>query len=164
MKKNIFINSVVVFIMTVFASACKKDVPAGGTNVQNMAGDWYVKVNNTGNYSQMLTFNTSANTSTEMWLQTSAALKAGAVAIGVKGKVPVEISGQTFAGTNITNIATTKTTIPTFGIANGKVVVNGTVGPVSKAPADLISFDLIVNGVTYKIEGYHKTGYLEDIP
>ena len=164
MKKYIFRNTIVVFIMIVFASSCKKDVPPGGTSVQNMAGDWYVKVNNAGNYSSLLTFNTSANTSTEMWVQTSAALSSGGTAIGVKGKVPVDIGAQTFSGTNITNIATTKTTIPTFSVANGKVVVNGTVGPASNAPADLISFDLIVNGVTYKIEGYHKTGYLEDIP
>ena len=164
MKRNIFINTVVILIVTVFASSCKKDVPAGGTSVQNMAGDWYVKVNNTGNYSQMLTFNTSANSSTEMWLQTSAALKSGTTTIGVKGKVAVELGGQTFSGTNVANIASTKTAIPTFSIANGKVVTNGTVGPESQAPADMISFDLIVNGVTYKIEGYHKTGYLEDIP
>jgi len=150
MKKYIFRNTIVVFIMIVFASSCKKDVPPGGTSVQN--------------YSSLLTFNTSANTSTEMWVQTSAALSSGGTAIGVKGKVPVDIGAQTFSGTNITNIATTKTTIPTFSVANGKVVVNGTVGPASNAPADLISFDLIVNGVTYKIEGYHKTGYLEDIP
>jgi len=164
MKKNIFINTVVVFIIIVFASGCKKDVPAGGTSVQNMAGDWYVKVNNTGSYYAVMTFNTSANSSTEMWVQTSASLKSGTTVIAVKGKVPVEIGAQTFSGTNIANIATTKTTIPTFSIANGKVVTNGTVGPESNAPADLISFDLIVNGITYKIEGYHKTGYLEDIP
>lgn len=164
MKKNIYINTIVVLMMIVFASACKKDVPPGGTSVQDMAGDWYIKVNNTGDYFSVLTFNTSANSSTEMWVQTSAALVSGTTSIAVKGKVPVELGAKTFSGTNIANIAATKTTIPTFSIANGKVVPNGTEGPVSKSPADLISFDLIVNGVTYKIEGYHKTGYLEDIP
>lgn len=150
--------------MIVLAAACKKDVPAGGTAVQNMAGDWYVKVNGTGDYYSVLTFNTADNSSTEMWVQTSAAIKSGATVIAVKGKVPVELGGQTFSGSNIANIASTKATIPTFSIANGMIVPNGTIGPNSKTPADLISFDLIVNGVTYKIEGFHKTGYLEDIP
>lgn len=150
--------------MIVFASACKKDVPPGGTSVQNMAGDWYVRINGAGTYTALLTFNTSANSSTEMWVQTSASLSSGGTPIGVKGKVPVDITAQTFAGTGIANIAATKTTIPTFSVANGKVVTNGTIGPNSKSPADLISFDLIVNGNTYKIEGFHKTGYLEDIP
>lgn len=162
MKKNIFINTVVIFMMIVFASACKKDVPAGGTAVQNMAGDWYIKVNNTGDYAQVLTFNTSDNSSTEMWLQTPSGLKSGATVIGVKGKISVDLGSQTFSGANIANIASTKTTIPTFSVANGKIVPNGTVGVNSKTPADLITFDLIVNGVTYKIEGFHKTGYLED--
>src|SRR5690606_37812279 len=101
------------------------------------------------------------DSSSEMWVQTSAALSSGGTSIAVKGKVPVDISTQSFSGTNIANIAASKTTIPTFSIANGKVVTNGTIGPASKTPADQILFDLIVNGVTYKIEGYHKTGYLE---
>ncbi len=164
MKKNIIRNTIVVFIMIALTSACKKDVPPGGTAVQVMAGDWYVKVNNTGNYFSVLTFNTSDDSSTEMWVQTSAALASGGTSIAVKGKIPVDINTKTFSGTNIVNIAASKTTIPTFSIANGKVVTNGTVGPASNSPADQILFDLIVNGVTYKIEGYHKTGYLEDIP
>lgn len=164
MKKNIFINTIIVLIMVVFASACKKDVPAGGTSMEKMAGDWFVTVNGGEDYFVLRTFNTSADVSTEMWLQSSTALKSGSTVIAVKGKIPVSINDQSFSGTNIANIAATKTTIPTFGVANGKVVTNGTVGPVSKGATDLITFDLIVNGVTYKIEGYHQTGFLEDLP
>ena len=164
MKKNIFINTIIVLIMVVLTSACKKDVPAGGTSMEKMAGDWYVQVNNEGTYYSVLSFNTSADDGKEMWIQTSGTIKSGSTVIAVKGKIPVNLNDQSFSGTNIANIASTKTTIPTFSVANGKVVTNGTVAPISKAVADLISFDLIVNGVSYKVEGFHKTGFLEDFP
>jgi len=164
MKKYILINAIILSLITVFSSSCKKDVPAGGTAVEKMAGDWYVKVNAGEDYFSLYSFNTAANSSSEMWLQTSGAFSDGTSVIAVKGKVSVDLAGQTFSGTGITNEAATKATIPTFAIANGKVVSNGTIGPASKTPADLISFDLIINGVTYKVEGYHKTGFLEDIP
>lgn len=150
-------------LMMVFTISCKKDEPVGGTAVQNLSGDWHVKVNATGTYSSLFTYNTAANVPTEMWIQ-AASIKSGTTALGIKGKVSVNIADQTFSGTNIENIGATKATIPTFNVANGKVVTNGTVGPVSKTPADSISFDLIINGVTYKVEGYHKTGFLEDLP
>lgn len=164
--------------MIVFASACKKDVPAGGTAVQNMAGDWHVKVNDdSGYYVTMYTFNTSDNSSSVMWVQANGLTSNNihvntdpaegpvrGLPIGVKGKVNVDIVNQTFSGSNITNVNTNATNVPTFSIANGKVTTNGTVGPESKSPADQITFDLIVNGVTYKVSGYHRTAYLEDLP
>lgn len=152
-----------VLLLLTIASSCKKDDNVGGTAVEKLAGDWHVKVNGGTTYYSLYTFNTADNSNSEMWIQ-SAGLKAGTTAIGVKGKVGVNVSEQTFSATNVTNIASTSATIPTFSIANGKVITNGTVGPVSKTPADSISFDLIVNGVTYKVEGYHKTGFLEDLP
>jgi len=161
MKKNIIINAIMLLLLVVVTSSCKKDQEIGGTAVQTLSGDWYVRVNNTGAYMALYTFNTSANVATEMWVQ-STALKAGTTVIGVKGKVGVDVSNQTFSATNTANIATTSSSIPTFSVANGRVVTNGTTGPVSKTPTDSISFDLIVNGVTYKVEGYHKTGFMLD--
>jgi len=161
MKKNIIINAVMMLLLVVLSSSCKKDQEIGGTAVQNLSGDWYVKVNNTGAYMTLYTYNTSANLATEMWVR-STALKAGTTVLGVQGKVAVDAGNQTFTATNTANIAATKTTIPTFSVANGKVVTNGTTGPVSKTPTDAISFDLTVNGITYKVEGYHKTGFMED--
>ena len=150
-------------LLVLFSSSCKKDQEIGGTAVQNLAGDWYVKVNSTGPYIVLSTFNTSANLSTEMWLQ-STGLKSGTTALGVKGKVSVDVSSQTFTAASVANVAATSTTIPTFSVANGKVVSNGTVGPGSKTPTDLISFDITINGVSYKVEGFHKTGFQSDLP
>jgi hypothetical protein len=163
MKKQNIINAIIMSLLVVFSFSCKKDEPVGGTAVQNLSGDWHANVNASGSYSNLYTFNTSENTATQMWIQATG-LRAGTTAIGVKGKVDVNVADQTFSGTNITNVGTNSAAIPTFSVANGKVVTNGTVGPVSKTPADLISFDLIINGVTYKVEGYHKTGFLEDLP
>ncbi|WP_052496368.1 lipid-binding protein [Pedobacter lusitanus] len=163
MKKNIIINTVVMALLVIFSSSCKKDQEIGGTAVQNLAGDWYVKVNGTGPYIVLSTYNTSANVSTEMWLQ-STGLKSGTTALGVKGKVSVDVSSQTFTAANTANVAGTSATIPTFSVANGKVVSNGTVGPGSKTPTDLISLDITINGVSYKVEGFHKTGFQSDLP
>ncbi|SEA92735.1 lipid-binding protein [Pedobacter hartonius] len=161
MKKNIIINAVMMLLLIVLSSSCKKDQEIGGTAVQNLSGDWYVRVNNTGAYVILSTYNTSANVATEMWVR-STALKAGTTVIGIQGKVAVDVGNQAFTATNTANIAATKTTIPTFSVANGKVVTNGTTGPVSKTPTDSISFDLTINGVTYKVEGYHRTGFMLD--
>jgi hypothetical protein len=163
MKKNILMNTIIMSLLIVFSFSCKKDEPVGGTGVQNLSGDWHVRVNDAGAYSSLYTFNTADNTTTQMWVQATG-LRSGTVNIGVKGKVDVNVADQTFSGANIANIGTNKTTLPTFSIANGKVTTNGTVGPVSKTPADAITFDLIINGVTYKVSGYHKTGFMEDLP
>jgi len=163
MKIINYINAVFVIAATLLLS-CKKDVPAGGTAMEKMAGDWYVTVDGEEDYFSLYTFNTSDNSSTQLWIQSNG-LRAETGPIGVKGKLSADLNGQRFSGTNVTNISSvTSGTIKTFSVANGKVVTNGTVGPESKTPADLISFDLIIDGHTYKVEGYHKTGFLEDIP
>jgi hypothetical protein len=85
MKK---INIIFIFIalITVAISACKKDPEPGGTAVQDMAGDWHVKVNEAGAYSTLLTFNTSENTPNVMWVQ-GTGLKSGATVFSpLKGK------------------------------------------------------------------------------
>lgn len=162
MKK---INIIFIFIalVTVAMSACKKDPEPGGTAVQDMAGEWHVRVNQTGDFSILNTFNTSDNTPNVMWVQ-ALDLESAGVSIGVKGKTGVDYANKLFSGTGIVNIASTKGDIPTFAIANGKVIPNGTKGPVSKTPTDSIYFELNVQGTVYKVSGFHKTGFMEDVP
>ncbi|HKG07204.1 MAG TPA: lipid-binding protein [Pedobacter sp.] len=165
MKKHNILTILLAIILTVFGTSCKKDQEIGGTAVQKMSGDWYVLINGDteeGHFT-MYTFNTSDNSSTQIWIQAnSLATETGG--IGVKGKMNVDLNSMTFSGTNVTNIGSSRVANPTFAVANGKVTTNGTVGPVSNTPTDLISFDLIIGGKTYKIEGYHKTGFVQDVP
>ncbi|MDQ0636844.1 hypothetical protein QF042_000409 [Pedobacter sp. W3I1] len=162
MKK---INIIFIFIalITVAISACKKDPEPGGTAVQDMAGDWYVKVNEAGAYSTLLTFNTSENTPNVMWVQ-GTGLKSGATVLAIKGKTGVDYPNKLFSATNIANVSTAAGRPASFSIANGKIIPNGTKGPVSKSPTDSIYFELNVDGAVYKVGGYHKTGFLEDLP
>lgn len=162
MKK---INIIFIFIalVTVAISACKKDPEPGGTAVQDMAGDWHVKVNEAGAYSTLYTFNTSENTPNVMWVQ-AAGLKSGAVVLAIKGKTGVDYPNKLFSAGNIANVSTVAGKPATFTIANGKIIPNGTKGPVSKTPTDSIYFELNVSGTVYKVSGYHKTGFLEDLP
>lgn len=162
MKK---INIIFIFIalITVAISACKKDPEPGGTSVQDMAGDWYVKVNEAGTYSALYTFNTSENTSTAMWMQGSG-LKSGAVVLAIKGKTGVDYPNKLFSGSNIANVSTVAGKPATFTIANGKIFPNGTKGHVSKSPTDSIYFELNAGGTVYKVSGFHKTGFMEDLP
>lgn len=134
--------------------------------MQNMAGEWVVRVNDIGKYYTITTYNTSANVSTEMWLQASGlrdSLSHTNIP-GVKGKVGVEITAQAFSANGATNVASNSATVPTFTVANGKVITNGTTGPVSKTPADSIYFELTVSGATYKVSGFHRTGFMTDEP
>jgi hypothetical protein len=128
-----------------------------------MAGDWHVKVNDAGAYSTLYTFNTSENTANQMWVQ-AGSIKSGAVVLAIKGKTGVDYGNKLFSGVNIANVSTVTGKPATFTIANGKIIPNGTKGPVSKSPTDSIYFELNVGGTVYKVSGYHKTGFLEDLP
>lgn len=177
MKKYILRRTLVVLVIAVFISSCKKNVPAGGTAMEKLAGDWFVKVNDkSGFYWTIYTYNTSDNSSVTMWLETTGLTSNNihvntdpakgpvkGLPIGFKGKVSVDVGAQSFSANNVANV-NANTAVTAFSIANGKVISNGTVGPVSNTPADLITFDLIVNGVTYKVSGYHKTGFISDEP
>nr|WP_068889869.1 lipid-binding protein [Pedobacter panaciterrae] len=160
--KNIKIQTL-LFMVIASLLGCKKDVDYGGTSVQKMSGDWYVTINDGTDYFEIYTFNTSDNDPNLFWIQATSLRtgEEGETNIGVKGKSSVSLSDQSFSGTNIENIYT-RSEISEFAIANGKVITNGTVGPSSKTPTDSIAFDLIIDGTTYKIGGYHKTGFIED--
>lgn len=147
-------------------SSCKKKLEVGGTAVQKMSGDWIVLIDDDreeGNFI-ISTFNTSDNSSTQLWIQANTLTTEADGNFGIKGKINVDLNAMTISGTNIANIGRSAAANPTFNISNGKIVTNGTVGPGSNTPTDLISFDLTVRGKTYKIEGYHQTGFLEDEP
>ncbi|MFD0792708.1 lipid-binding protein [Mucilaginibacter litoreus] len=166
-KKYINYVSLAALLIPVL-SACNKIPEREGTTVEKMAGEWYVRIDDKPKRYIMTTYNTSTNSADEFWVQTSNLrdLDVGPNEnINIKGKVPVQLSAQTFAGTGLTNIlAATATAIPKFEVANGKVITNGTVGVASRSPADSIYFELKVKGKTFKISGFHRTGFQADEP
>lgn len=165
-KLNILIKVFAIVGIVAAFSSCKKDPEVGGTAVQKMAGEWFVTVDQDSVVYTMDTYNTSDNKGNEMWIGPLAYFVAGDYhPLAVKGKITVDLNSMSFSGTNVTNVLEdTNADIPNFSVANGKIITNGAKGPVSKTPTDSISFDLQINGVTHKVQGYHRTGFLLDEP
>lgn len=165
MKKYLYILTLCVLSL----ASCKKDEDPGGTAVQTMANEWFVQVQtvnaSTGavikafnTYSPVSTYNTSDNSSVLMWLNMTATEKN---VIGFNAKVNVDLGAKSFnlaSGDDIRN--SRKITVK-----NGKVIVDGAVGPVSKAVTDAISFEVTVDSdpsVIYQVKGYGRTRFTED--
>jgi hypothetical protein len=165
-NKHIISLAALTWLLIITVSACRKVPERTGTAVEKLAGKWYVRVDNFPKRYAINTYNTAANTADQFWLETSSLrdLNVGAAEnIGVKGKVTVQLNEQIFSGNGLTNILTaTSSAIPTFDISNGKVITNGTFGVKSRTPADSIYFEVKVKGKTFRVSGYHATGFIVD--
>jgi hypothetical protein len=153
MKKYIYILG--LFVIGI--SSCKKDEVIGGTAVQDMSGEWFLQENGEGGYIKIVTYNTSDDSSTQMWFDDEGTLW------DVKGKVNVDVNNKTFSGTDIENqIYESK-----FTVTNGKIIKGGAKGPVSNSVTDAISFDISFDdddepGKVYHFVGYHRTKFPGD--
>jgi hypothetical protein len=162
MKKYIYILGLFVIGM----SSCKKDEVIGGTAVQDMSGDWWVKfeiVNAStgvvdqpfGNYYPLSTYNTSDNSPSLMWIDDHNSY------YGLKAKVNVDYTNKTFTATDADELYYGVTVV----VKDGKVIKNGAIGAVSKAVTDSIAFDVIYSDSKdqiYKYRGYHRTKFPGD--
>ncbi|SHM93777.1 Lipid-binding putative hydrolase [Xylanibacter ruminicola] len=158
---------------TVFAfgfTACdvETNIEPGGTNVEKMAGKWEVTVDavdDAGNvlyedpYGMgtviMYTYNTAANTNTEMWLDDDGEFWA------FKMKVDVNYANRTF------DCATKDYDAEGTGqgtVTNGKVL-EGAATNLHGMPNDSIVFDIVFsdddNNLKYRISGQRYTGFYE---
>jgi hypothetical protein len=160
MKKNIFFYSIIASIITLFTiTSCEREDPdPGGTAVESMANEWWVALSDDpGNYYHFATYNTTSNSSTEMWLDDYENFWQA------KGKVAVDLNSLTFSGANVQNGYYPST----FTVTNGIIIKNGAKGPVSGAVTDSISFDIVfdddpVVGTVYHFSGYGRTKFSED--
>lgn len=173
--KKLFYTLLTVSIMAGFAS-CSKEEP-GGTAVQNMSGEWRVFVDGIdteGNIVEedpwelglydLLTYNTNANLSNEMYLDDFGALW------GVKIKVDVDCDTRTFwVNDGIMYYDYDDDTEEYYPVhvtvSNGEIVENGGVS-LGGYTVDTISYyvqfeDDPYLGVYYDylwVHGYRKTG------
>jgi len=140
-------------------SSCdtKEDFEQIDSKVVEVAGEWWIKFTYNGNetgYYNFLTMNTSADLSNIMWITDEGSWK------GIKFKCPVNLSGKTFSGSNLEDIASDNVVT----ISNGKIVINGGKSTTGR-DTDLITFDIELSsepGVVYKAEGTRRTGFVED--
>ncbi|WP_423147514.1 lipid-binding protein [Rubrolithibacter danxiaensis] len=164
MKRSKILYTVITALFIVFLGSCQKDPEVGGTATQALAGDWFVQWKELpGTYFHFTTYNTAANSQTEMWLDDNYSFWSSTGDEQLKGKVTVNASSLSFSGDNIANV---DPNMPiTFSIKNGKVIPNGAKGPGSNAPTDSIYFEAEFSddpGTTYIISGYRRTGFDAD--
>lgn len=162
MKKNIVYKLLAVVLIFTAFSSCRKDRVVGGTEVQKLSGEWWVKFDNgTGpfgnSYYYFKTYNTAANLPTEMWIDDDGS------AWDVKGKLKTDASALTFSGLNMVNASYDSH----FTITDGKVMLGVATAPGSKAKTDSISFKISFDdddpaNTVYTVSGYKKTGFSSD--
>ncbi len=168
MKKINILYTLLTALLGIFITSCKKDPVVGGTAVQSLAGEWWIKLDYgkdaTGdfgpNYYNFSTYNTAANIPTEMWVDDDNNSKSF---WDIKGKVTTNVAGRTFSGTNIAN----QDYQSTFTITNGKIIPNGTRASGTHDVVDSIYFEIKfsddpVPGTIHKAGGYKRTGFAQD--
>ena len=152
-------------------SSCQKDEKIGGTAVQNLSGEFWIKLDNgadpTGtfddDYYTLSTYNTAANKADSMWVDDGNESSTGKPFWQIKGKVGVDLANRSFSGTDIVNQEYNSK----FTIMNGKILPKAATAPGTKLKADSIYLEIKFNddpvpGTIHKIGGYARTGFDAD--
>lgn len=169
MKKYIYILSLFVISL----SACKKEEEVGGTAVEALSGEWWVQVKVNGEFTEdfgedyynVITYNTSDNSPTLMWLDVSSLWANPDNNEKVFVKVNANVPDLSFSADKAKNGGQYSDPTLTLTVTKGKVTKNTYVGPVSKAVSDGISMDVVFSDdseTVYQLAGYHRTKFPED--
>jgi len=166
MKKYIYLLFVIAFAISF--QSCEKYQP-GGTEVQDMAGDWWVTYEyesspgvwepaQAGHFT-LTTYNTAANKSTEMWVNDNGKFW------NFKSVVTVDYGAKTFLTKDSVSTNSTSATTEKAIFSNGKVLKGAAKSP-SATVVDSIVFYVAFNDdstpTVYKVSGFRKTGFSED--
>jgi len=174
MKK--YFKYILIFALTTGSLSCSEegfeDLTLETSSVSEMSGDYYVQAFvgdvMVADYFRITTSNTPTDNGTELqiydhfnfWWMNFA--------------VPVNTSALTFNGTDILSSvedddSSTTDVFETYDVnvtvTNGSIVKNGTVTSDTGNKADLIAFDIEFSddpGTIYHLEGYKRSGFLED--
>ncbi|SDP80153.1 Lipid-binding putative hydrolase [Mucilaginibacter sp. OK268] len=160
MKKiNTIVYTLLTFLVAVSFTSCQKDEKIGGTAVQSLAGEYWVKVDDgtgpTATYSKISLYNTSSNRADSVWIDDSQTY------YGLKAKIHADVPSLTFSATNATETYNgVKVTI-----LGGKILKKAATAPGSKLKTDSIYFKAQYSdspGVTFTYGGYARTGFDSD--
>lgn len=158
MKKiNILYTTIMLLLVVTTYSSCKKDQVIGGTEVQDMSGEWWVNTTYDGGESgfyKISTFNTAANSASEMWIDDDNTF------YGLKAKVKTNVSSHTFTADEADELYyEVKVTI-----TDGKVIKNAATAPGTGIKTDSIYFNATFTGdpTVYNYAGYKRTRFHED--
>lgn len=156
MKK--YIAFLILVISIVFVSCDEKEeYEQINSKAVDAAGEWWIKFSKPGyetGYLKVLTFNTSDDLTTEIWISDRGNW------MDVKFKCPVDVNNLTFSGQGLDNIQSDNTVT----VTEGKITLEGGTS-TSGLTTDAISFKIELSdepGVVYTATGIRKTGFIED--
>ena len=163
MKKVLYLATM---LLCMAITSCQKE-DIGGTATESLAGQWYVQANmvnadgsviedpyGLGRF-QILTYNTSANTPNEIWIDDIKNFW------NFKVKANGDINTLTFGAASAENQRGDEITI---NITNGKIIKNGGMQN-NGSPADYITMDVEFSddpGTIYRLEGVRYSGLVEN--
>ncbi|GAA3616429.1 lipid-binding protein [Flavivirga amylovorans] len=159
MKKiNIIKSVILLFTLSIFISCDEGGDPdPGATAIAEIAGDWVVNITRDGAdyaHDHISTYNTSANSITEMWLDDQQH------GWGLKAKVNLDLASKTFSGTDLEETYFDVTVT----VTDGQIITDGATAP-SGTVTDSITFTAEFSDIPGEIwvySGYRRTGFLED--
>jgi len=164
MKRTNTIYTLLALMLVMFLAACHKDEKIGGTAVQTLAGEYWVKLDGgTGefgdSYYTLSLYNTAANKPDSIWIDDDLNSKPF---WQIKGKIGCSVSNLTFSGSNVVN----QDYDSHFTVTNGKIIKNAATAPGTKLKTDSISFDIQFDDedpvVVHKVGGYARTKFDAD--
>jgi len=172
--KKLFLYAAVLFSSLLFITSCEKD-KIGNTATEKMAGEWYVTVVGVDADGKVVyedadlygigkfhldTYNTSSNSTTEMWINDNANFW------DFKTKINVDLNTMTFQATDAQN----ESYDSKLTISDGKILYGAATTP-SGMPGDSIVFKVTFSDDTapadygfaaYRIAGFRYTGFTKD--
>lgn len=170
-KRNTIFCLLAAALGLVTLNSCQKDEKIGGTAVQNLSGEFWVKLDGgadpTGtfdnSYYTISTYNTASNKADSMWVDDGFTSATGKPFWQIKGKVATDVNSRTFSGTNIAN----QDYDSKFTILNGKILPKAATAPGTKLKTDSIYMEIQfdddpVPGTVHKIGGYARTRFDAD--
>lgn len=171
MKAIAKIFALLMLIMTVTGCETYKDPEVEYSPIYPLSGEWRVRITNaaTGdlvNNKAMYTvgtYNTSDNSSSQMWIRITSNVAGGFGTL--KAKIDCNVAGLGFSAAGAKDLhVTTNAEVGTVTITDGKVTL-GSVALPSKKMSDRIYFKITntkSGGNSYIVEGYRRTLYDED--
>ncbi|MFD0792125.1 lipid-binding protein [Mucilaginibacter litoreus] len=170
-KRNIIVGMLLATMGAASFSSCQKDEKIGGTAVQNLSGEYWIKIDNgadpTGtfddSYYTISLYNTSSNRADSVWIDDGYESATGVPFWQIKGKIAADANNRTFSGTDIAN----QEYDSKFTIKNGKILSKAATAPGTKLKTDSIYFEIQFNddpvpGTIHKVAGYARTRFDAD--